>query len=76
MGKYIGTLTLILLLGSCTIIDIEPVTEENIIVELDGRLPMDVNGYYHLKLNYHQNYITDSQHYQYHLCDYDVLRRC
>ena len=51
MGKYLGTLTLILLLGSCTIIDIEPVTEENIIVELDGRLPMDVNGYYHLKLN-------------------------
>jgi hypothetical protein len=51
MGKYFGIFTLILLLGSCTIIDTEPVIEENINVELDGRLPMDVNGYYHLKLN-------------------------
>ncbi len=51
MGKYLGILTLILLLGSCTIIDTDPVIKENISVELDGRLPMDVNGYYHLKLN-------------------------
>jgi hypothetical protein len=51
MGKYFGIFTLILLLGSCTINDTEPVIEENINVELDGRLPMDVNGYYHLKLN-------------------------
>ena len=52
MGKYLGILTLILLLGSCTIIDTDPIVKENISVELDGRLPMDVNGYYHLKLNY------------------------
>lgn len=51
MGKYIGTLTLILLLGSCSIKEIEPVVEENISIELDGRLPKDINGYYHLKLN-------------------------
>lgn len=51
MGKYFGTITLILLLGSCTVDDFEPIVEENISIELDGRLPLDVNGYYHLKLN-------------------------
>ena len=51
MGKYLGTLTLILLLGSCTIEEFEPIVEENISIQLDGRLPKDINGYYHLKLN-------------------------
>lgn len=51
MGKYFGTLALILLFGSCTIDEYEPIVEENISIELDGRLPLDVNGYYHLKLN-------------------------
>lgn len=51
MGKYLGTITLILLLGSCTFEQQEPIVEENISIELDGRLPLDVNGYYHLKLN-------------------------
>ena len=51
MGKYLGTITLILLLGSCTIIEHEPIIEKDVRIELDGRLPLDVNGYYHLKLN-------------------------
>ena len=51
MGKYFGTLALILLFGSCTVDEYEPILEENISIELDGRLPLDDNGYYHLKLN-------------------------
>ena len=71
MGKYIGTLTLILLLTSCVSEDIisnEPqfirLEKTNNItsnsestkkieyeLELDGRLPIDKNGYYHLVLN-------------------------
>lgn len=51
MGKYFGTITLILLLGSCNIVEDEPIVEQDIRIELDGRLPLDVNGYYHLKLN-------------------------
>ena len=51
MGKYFGTLALILLFGSCTVDEYEPILEENIGIELDGRLPLDDNGYYHLKLN-------------------------
>lgn len=51
MGKYLETLTLILLLSSCTLVEHEPIVEENIQIELDGRLPIDANGYYHLKLN-------------------------
>lgn len=51
MGKYFGTITLILLIGSCNIVEYEPIVEDDIRIELDGRLPIDVNGYYHLKLN-------------------------
>ena len=71
MGKYIGTLTLILLLTSCVSEDIisnEPqfirLEKTNNItsnsestkkieyeLELDGILPIDKNGYYHLVLN-------------------------
>lgn len=71
MGKYLGILTLILLLTSCVSEDITP-NEPQFIrlentnnatsssestkkieyeLELDGRLPIDKNGYYHLKLN-------------------------
>lgn len=71
MGKYLGTLTLILLLTSCVSEDIIPnepqfirLEKTNNItsnsestkkieyeLELDGRLPIDKNGYYHLVLN-------------------------
>jgi hypothetical protein len=50
MGKYFGIFTLIVLFGSCNIVDTESVIEENVSLKLDGRLPMDTNGYYHLKL--------------------------
>lgn len=52
MGKYFRLLIVILLLGSCTkeqyiedIVSIPPT------LELDGRLPIDENGYYHLVLD-------------------------
>lgn len=71
MGKYIGTLTLILLLTSCVSDDIIPnepqfirfsptqnkisssesTTKVEYELVLDGRLPLDSNGYYHLVLN-------------------------
>lgn len=71
MGKYFGTITLILLLTSCVSDDVVPIEFEFIqssnparvrpnsestpevqyVLELDGRLPKDSNGYYHLKLN-------------------------
>ena len=71
MGKYLGTITLILLLTSCVSEDIIPnepqfirLEKTNNItsssestkkieyeLELDGRLPIDKNGYYHLVLN-------------------------
>jgi hypothetical protein len=71
MGKYLGALTLILLLTSCVSEDIisnepqfirfsttqnktsssesKPKVEYELV--LDGRLPLDSNGYYHLVLN-------------------------
>lgn len=55
MGKYFGTFALILLLGSCTIDEYEPIVEETISVELDARLPIDKNGYYHLILDSTKN---------------------
>lgn len=71
MGKYLGTITLILLLTSCVSEDnipnepqfIRSEKTNNITsssestkkveyeLELDGRLPIDKNGYYHLVLN-------------------------
>ena len=54
MGKYFGVLTLIVLFGSCTKDDVI-VPKSNIQMELDGRLPKDMNGYYHLTLNTSSN---------------------
>jgi hypothetical protein len=71
MGKYLGTLTLILLLTSCVSENSIPYEPEFIRssttqnktprsentpkveyeLQLDGRLPIDKNGYYHLALN-------------------------
>ena len=53
MERYIGIFALIFLFG-CTKDDI-PNPKTNIVMELNGRLPMDVNGYYHLKLNQSSN---------------------
>jgi hypothetical protein len=66
MGKYLGIFTLILLLTSCEkeeLLPIQPEQSINIVsntpvqknieyeLQLDARLPIDKNGYYHLKLN-------------------------
>jgi hypothetical protein len=50
MGKYTGLLIVILFLTSCEKEELLPLQSE-LRLELDGRLPMDNNGYYHLKLN-------------------------
>ena len=49
MAKYFGLLVVILFLTSCEKEDIQ--SYDLPILELDGRLPLDENGYYHLKLN-------------------------
>jgi hypothetical protein len=49
MAKYFGLLIVIFFLTSC---EKEEIQSYNLpILELDGRLPLDSNGYYHLKLN-------------------------
>ena len=51
MGYYIRLLIVGILLSSCTAEDslyIEPIPPT---LEIDGRLPLDENGYYHLDLN-------------------------
>lgn len=52
MGKYFRLLIVILFLGSCTK---EQYIEDIVLIpptlELDGRLPIDENGYYHLVLD-------------------------
>ena len=53
MGKYIGILIVTFLFGSCTIDDYEPIVIPNL--ELDARLPIDKNGYYHLVLDSTKN---------------------
>ena len=54
MAKYFRLLIIIFLLGSCT-----TPTEDELFgtptLEIDGRLPIDLNGYYHLKLNPNSN---------------------
>lgn len=54
MAKYFGLFIVILFFSSCT-----DVFEEDFIVEptleLDGRLPIDENGYYHLVLDSTRN---------------------
>lgn len=53
MERYFRIFTLIVLFG-CTKDDI-PIPKTDVGIELDGRLPIDVNGYYHLKLNQSSN---------------------
>ena len=55
MAKYFGLLTLIFVFGSCTIDEYEPIVEQDINIVLDGRLPIDNNGYYHLVLDSTKN---------------------
>lgn len=50
MEKYIRLFIVGLLLLSCDVTDDELILLEPTL-ELDGRLPMDVNGYYRLELN-------------------------
>lgn len=49
MAKYFGLLVVIFFITSCEKDDIQ--SYDLPIIELDGRLPLDENGYYHLKLN-------------------------
>jgi len=49
MAKYFGLLVVMLFLTSCEKEDIQ--SYDLPILELDARLPLDENGYYHLKLN-------------------------
>ena len=52
MGKYFRLLIVILLLSSCTKEQyIEDIVLYPPTLELDGRLPIDQNGYYHLVLD-------------------------
>ena len=53
MAKYFRLFIVILLFTSCSKEDIVPI--EQLSIQLDGRLPMDSNGYYHLKLNPYSN---------------------
>jgi hypothetical protein len=53
MAKYFGLLIVIFLLTSCEKEEIQ--SYDLPILELDGRLPLDSNGYYHLKLNQTSN---------------------
>ena len=55
MGKYFGLFIVILVFGSCTIDEYEPILEDDINIELDARLPIDNNGYYHLVLDSTKN---------------------
>ena len=68
MAKYFGLLIVVFILGSCSKEEIdlnsyyvEPIEEQLVVeqitptLELDGRLPLDSNGYYHLKLNPNSN---------------------
>ena len=50
MGKYIRLFIVGLLLLSCNVTDDDIIRLEPTL-ELDGRLPMDSNGYYRLELN-------------------------
>ena len=49
----IGTIVVMVLLSSCTIDDYY--LDDVPTLELDGRLPLDDNGYYHLTLNPYSN---------------------
>jgi len=68
MAKYFRLLVVVLLFGSCTEEEIdlssnwiEPIEEELVVdktpptLELDARLSIDNNGYYHLTLNQYSN---------------------
>jgi hypothetical protein len=61
MAKYFGLFIVTLFLSSCELIEIEDyisqdeLKKSNIILELDGRLPLDENGYYHLVLDSTKN---------------------
>lgn len=49
MAKYFGLLIVIFFLTSCEKEELQ--SYDSPTLELDGRLPLDTNGYYHLKLN-------------------------
>lgn len=59
MAKYFRLFIVIFLFTSCTIEDYVPIEESeeisNVILELDGRLPLDERGYYHLVLDSTKN---------------------
>ena len=54
MEKYIRLFIIGILLSSCSIADDVLILDEPTL-EIDGRLPMDDNGYYHLELNQDTN---------------------
>ena len=54
MEKYIRLFIIGILLSSCSIADDVLVLDEPTL-EIDGRLPIDGNGYYHLELNQDTN---------------------
>lgn len=57
MGKYFRLLIVVLVVSSCTTSSDEVVYEEVLShsIETDGRLPIDENGFYHLKLDPNRN---------------------
>lgn len=57
MGKYIRILIVILFVSSCTTSNDEILYEDVVshTIEMDGRLDIDENGYYHLKLDPNRN---------------------
>ena len=56
MGKYFRLLVVGILLSSCSVETIEEISDSIIpTLQLDGRLPIDKNGYYHLVLDSTRN---------------------
>jgi hypothetical protein len=56
MGKYFRLLVVGILLSSCSVETIEEISDPIIpTLQLDGRLPIDKNGYYHLVLDSTRN---------------------
>ena len=58
MGKYIRLFIVGILLVGCSIDELEELPPMLPSITLDGRLPMDGNGYYHLQLNSNTNQTT------------------
>ena len=56
MGKYFRLFVVGILLSSCSVETIEEISDSIIpTLQLDGRLPIDKNGYYHLVLDSTRN---------------------